>query len=245
MDGDRIQEQLEKWGAVLLVAFAVAWGISYKGFSGETLADAVKDVGAALVPIFAAMFAARLVRRDLPLEQRYLAEGERALRALQRAHPKVLQGPRYDREDYDPNEAGGKGGRYLFTCADPTAGGKDRKSSFVAVAPLAEGVVAVTVSKRNLKNLGISVDRLDEAQAVIEDAVKKLLVQPRYVDRFEILKSKVQRAAIVVDFDEESMGPKRFRAAVEAVVKEALGALLSLRVGSPPTPDGAAGTVDG
>ena len=28
MDGDRIQEHLEKWGAVLLVAFAVARGIS-------------------------------------------------------------------------------------------------------------------------------------------------------------------------------------------------------------------------
>jgi len=240
MDGDRIQEHLEKWGAVLLVAFAVAWGMSYKGLSGETLADALKDVGAALVPIFAAMFAARLVRRDLPSEQRFRAEGERALRRIQRANPTILQGPKYDRDGYDP-EAGGKGDRYLFVQALP----KKSRASLVPLSPLSEGIVAVTVSKKNLVILDRAAAGEVEARTAVRDAVTSLLAQERYVGRFEILESKNKRAAIVVDFDEDSMGSRRFRAAVEAVVDVAVKALLQLPTGPATSSDAATDSADG
>ena len=239
MDGDRIQEQLEKWGAVLLVAFAVAWGISYRGLSGETLADAVKDVGAALVPIFAAMFAARLVRRDLPLEQRYLAEGERALRAVQKRFPEILQGPKYDRKDYDPS---GGGDRYLFI--ETKRGGK--KASFVPLSPLAEGVVMISVSAQNLVNLGLDKTRSKEAQEAIHSAVMKVLTEGSFAGRYEILDSaKKERVAIIVDFDEQAMTVRSFGRAVQAVITAAVKALEGLPPASATAPAAATDEADG
>ena len=240
MDGDRIKEWAEKGGAVLIVVLAVAWGLSYKGLSGETLADALKDIGGAIVPVFAALFAARLVREDAPREQRYLAEGERALRAVQKRFEKKLQGPQYLREGYDP-EGGGKGDRYLFIQA--LAGRV--KASLVPLSPLAEGIVAITVSKQNLINLGRSTTPEEGAHAAVKTAVEAILQGGRFTGQFEILQSKNKRAAIVVDFDEEAMGVRRFRGAVEAVVTAAVEALLALpegpRVGTAPTVDEADG----
>ena len=240
MDGDRIQEHLEKWGAVLLVAFAVAWGISYRGLSGETLADAVKDVGAALVPIFAAMFAARLVRRDLPQGQRFLVEGERALRAVQKAHHAVLQGPRYNRDGYDL-DGGGKGDRHLFVQCLP----KKKRASFVPLSPLSEGVVAVAVAKTHLVILDRAGTSLDDARRAVRKAVEGMLQQKRYIGRFELLDSKNPASAIVIDFDEESMGARRFRSAVEAVVGEAVNALLKLPTGTAAASQPATDEADG
>lgn len=226
MDTGRLKEHLEQWGALLLVAFAVAWGISYRGFSGETMADALKDIGSAVVPIFAALFAARLIRRDLPPEQRYLAEGERALRAVQKKHDKFLQGPKYDRDGYDP-EAGGKGDRYLFVQALP----KKSRASLVPLSPLSEGVVAITVSKKNLVILDRARTSEDDARVAVHKAVVDLLQQRPFVGHFEILESKNRRAAVVIDFDEEGMGARRFRGAVEAVIDRAVQTLLELPVG--------------
>ena len=239
MPVERVKEHLEQWGALLLVAFAVAWGISYRGFSGETMADALKDVGSALVPIFAALFAARLIRRDLPPEQRYLAEGERALRAVQKKYDKFLQGPKYDRAGYDP-EAGGKGDRYLFVQALP----KKARASLVPLSPLSEGVVAITVSKKNLVILERARTSEGEARTAVRKAVVELLKQKPFMGHFEILESKNRRAAIVVDFDEGSMGIRGFRRAVEAVIDRAVQTLLELPVGPEATPASGDGGTD-
>ena len=211
---------------VLLVIFAVAWGLMYKGVTGETLADAVKDIGGALVPIFAAIFAARLVQKDLPAEQRFLVEGDRALKNVQNRHQDHVQGPKYDRDGYDP-EGGGTGDRYLFI---QKRGAKER-ASLVALKPLAEGVVAVTVSKKNLKILGRpyeSDEDVPRAQEDVRAAVTELMkkIDPQTA-LHEVLPAKSARVAIAVDLDEQAMSHRRFRRTVEQIVGVAIEALVS------------------
>ena len=227
---DDMKDKLNTWGAVVLVIFAVAWGMVYKGVSGETLADAVKDIGGALIPIFAAIFAARLVHRDLPAEQRFLLEGERAMEAVQGRHPDHLQGPKYDREGYDP-EAGGKGQRYLFI---QTRASKKR-ASLVALPPMSEGVVAVTISKGNLKYLGKADGEEDitNAMSAVNKALTALMgrLDPNGAEH-TCLEVK-GRVAIAVDLDERAMGPRRFRQTAEQLMEEALTTLLSLPDATP------------
>ncbi|MCB9530643.1 MAG: hypothetical protein H6700_02670 [Myxococcales bacterium] len=227
MDAERIREALEKWGAALLVVFAVAWGLMYRGISGETLADALKDVSGALVPVFAAFFAARLVRTDLAPGQRFLRAGEDAVRTVQSAYPSQLQGPKYDRQGYNP-EAGAKGGRYLFHQASTGR----RRASFVPVSPLSEGVVAITVSKLNLVILGRDGTPEDDARRAVKDAVLRELERlGRDALPHEVIDDVKGRTAIAVDFDEEAMGARRFRRAAERVMAAAHQAVLALPEG--------------
>lgn len=227
MDAERIREALEKWGAVLLVVFAVAWGLMYRGISGETLADALKDVGGALVPIFAAFFAARLVRADLAPGQRFLQAGEDAIRAVQSEYPSLLQGPKYDRQGYNP-EAGGKGDRYLF---HQVSTGRSR-ASFVPISPLSEGVVAITVSKKNLVILSRAGTPEADARRAVNDAVVRELERlGRDALPHEVIDDVKGRTAIAIDFDEEAMGARRFRRAVARIVAVAHEAVLALPEG--------------
>jgi hypothetical protein len=227
MDLDKRRQEWEVWGAAIVVSLAVIAGLFYRGINGETVADAVKDVGAAVIPILAAFVAARLVIRQMDPAERFSRAGEAALEDLQKRHADVLAGPKANKEDYD-SENPGKAGRYLFF----QMASQGRKAQFIPVLPLKQGVVEIRVPKTTLLQVGFDRDGLEQAQlqvlASVRSAVEKVL-QRDWPGVHEILTPKHPDIAIAVDLDETGLGPKRYRQAVAACGTAALEAVLSSR----------------
>ena len=217
MDRGKLKDRLNDWGAVVVVAAAVIWGMTYKGFSGETLADAVKDVGAALVPIFAAVLAARKVLSNEPIAEQCERVGEEALKAVQKRHPQLLSGPKYNRDSYDSEKPPGAG-RYLFV----QAGGKGQKGQLVPSRPFREGVVQVQVSKTSLIVLGLRELDLLEVQGALGEGIEAMLKARFPKASFELVPSKNPRVVRTLDFDEVELGARTFGRIVEAVAEEAM-----------------------
>ncbi|MBM4354845.1 MAG: hypothetical protein FJ109_13830 [Deltaproteobacteria bacterium] len=213
------KQNWDLWGVAAIVTVAVLAGLAFKGFSGETLADAVKDIGAVLVPILAATLAARLVVREMDPGQRFFRAGEEALIAVQRRNPAILSGPKPDKENYDP-ENPGKAGRYLFFQKNHTG----LRSQLIPVLPFKIGVVEIRVAKRTLQLLGTQTE-LEIVSGQVRQAVTAML-EREWSGLFEILETKNANVSIVIDFDEAKMGHRAFRKAVGQCAEAALEVLL-------------------
>ena len=234
MSGRREDNHWEVWGIAIVVSVAVIAGLFFKGFTGETVSDSVKDLGGALIPIIAAFVAAKLVTREMDPEDRFGHEGEEALRVVQKAHSGYLSGPKADKgEKYDPDNPGGKG-RYLFIQKP----GQGRRAQLTPVRPLRNGVVEIHVGGRAMQILGFAGKDKDphavklEYQKKVRDKVLETL-ESKYKGLFEVLfdgtgenESRKNNIALAFDFDEASMGPKAFRKAVVLCIEAALSALL-------------------
>ena len=214
------KQHMELWGVAAIVTIAVLAGLAIKGFSGETIVDAIKDIGEVLIPILAAVFAARLVTREMDPGGCFIRAGEDALKAIQKRRPGLLSGPKPNTENYDSDNPG-KAGRYLFFQKNH----RGERSQLVPVLPFVDGVVEVRVSKATLKLLSIS-ENLDTVSARVHDAVLKV-AERDYPGMSQLLESKNERICIALDFDEEKLGPKGFRKAVECCAGAALDALVT------------------
>ena len=221
MGSEDKQQHWELWGVAAIVTIAVLVGLTIKGFSGETVVDAIKDIGEVLVPILAAVFAARLVIREMDPEQRFVRAGEDGLRAVQKRHQTILSGPKPNTENYDSDNPG-KAGRYLFFQKNH----KGHRSQLVPVLPFTMGVVEVRVSKRTLQLLGLPMDELETFSKQVREAVLSSVVGTMSEDAYEVLESKNPNIAVAIDFDEEKIGPKKFRRAVELCTNAVLGVLV-------------------
>jgi len=220
MENNYRRESWELWGVAAIVSIAVLAGLVVRGFSGETVADAVKDIGAVLMPILAAALAARLVVRQMDPGQRFMQAGEDALRAIQKQHPTILSGPKPDKEGYDPDNPG-KAGRYLFFQKNHTG----NRSQLIPVLPFKIGVVEVRVAKRTLQLLGIT-EELEAVSGRVGEAVKAVL-ERQLQGTYEVLEVKSQNVSIAIDFDEGKLGPRGFGNAVERCAEAALDVLLN------------------
>jgi len=213
----------EVWGAALIVTVAVLVGIKYKGINGETLSEAVKDIGAAIIPILAAVVAARLVTKGMDPSERFLRVGEDALRCFQRKHPNLLTGPRASHDNYDP-EKPGKAGRYLFF----QKGAQAKKAQFVPVLPLREGVIEIRVPRTTLLQLGVEREALEQTQTEMLAAVRQAVIkelQTRWAGAFEILEHKHPDIAIILDVDEAMLGPRKYSKLIGNCLEAAYGAI--------------------
>ncbi|MFH1529508.1 MAG: hypothetical protein ABIK09_02110 [Pseudomonadota bacterium] len=221
MGSEDRQQHWEIWGVAAVVTIAVLVGLVIKGFSGETVVDAIKDIGSVAVPILAAVLAARLVIREMDPEQRFVRTGEDGLRAIQKKHPTILSGPKPNTENYDSDNPG-NAGRYLFFQKNH----KGHRSQLVPVLPFAMGVVEVRVSKRTLQLLGLPMDDLETISKQVREAVLSSVKSTMADDAFEVLESKNPNIAVAIDFDEGRIGPRGFRKSVLLCVDSALGVLL-------------------
>ncbi|MDD3925311.1 MAG: hypothetical protein PHT33_01485 [bacterium] len=209
MDIDKQQQNWEVWGAALVVSLAVTAGLLFRGISGETVADAVKDIGAALIPILSAFVTARLVVGRMDPSERFMMAGETALSDLRKRHADILSGPKASREDYDP-EKPGKAGRYLFV----QLAGQKNKAQFIPMLPLRDGIVEICVSKTTtMLLLGAERGAAEEAQtgafASVREAVEKLL-QRNWPDVHEVLPCKHSDIAIIISFGPKKNGARDF-----------------------------------
>jgi len=224
-----IRDQWDIWGVAAVVSIAVLAGLCFKGITGESIADGVKDIGAALIPILSAFVAARLITRQMDPSERIFHAGEDALARLQKRHPQRLSGPKANRENYD-DKSPENADKYLFIQKE----GKGRKAQLVRVPPLRDGVVEIRDPRTTLLILDTSLDakrpeELSKAQQSmlkkVSDAVETTLKRD-WAGTYELLQSKHQDIAIVIDFDEVKLGYKQFGKAVLACAEAAFDALL-------------------
>lgn len=221
MDIEKGNQNWEIWGVAIVVSLAVLIGLFFKGVTGESVSDAVKDIGAALIPILAAFVAARLVTREMDPAERFLRAGESSLDSIKKKHPDILSGPKASRENYDP-ENPGKVGRYLFFQK------KGQKAQFVPVLPFREGIVEIRVPMTALLQMGYEREGLEEIQKGILKKVNNEVenrLKRFFPDTYEILEHKHKDIAIAVDFSELKLGPRKFAKVVTCCVEAALDAL--------------------
>ena len=210
----------EVWCVAIVVSLAAIALLHYRGVNGETVAETIQNIGAAVIPILAAFVAARLVMRNMSLDEKCLHVGEDALRRLQAKNPGMLKGPKANRENYD-QENSGDVGRYIFFQRNNNG----RKAQFIPLQPLKDGIVEIRVPKMAMLLLGSEREGLETVQqdllAKVQASVKTML-ERNYPGSFEILSHKHEDIAIVVDFDESRLSLRRFGKAVEACADTAL-----------------------
>ena len=138
-------------------------------------------------------------------------------------------GIRYNRDNYDPEK--GKGMEYLFaTNADDKS---KLRVKFIPILPLEEGILTIYVQAATLADalhFGRGTVK-DEDIAKIQKEVKTTVTQIlelKFKGDFEILEGS-KDTAIVIDFDEQKMGKKKFANAIKECSEAAISILISLR----------------
>jgi hypothetical protein len=219
MNSEKANIEWEVWGAAVIVVVATLAGFHYRGFQGETVLEATRDIGTAVIPILTAFVTARLVMRNMSLEDRCQKAGEEALRRVQEKHPDLLSGPKANREKYDQENVDSQKRYFFFQRKN-----KGDKAQLIPLLPLKEGIVEIRVPKTTMLLLGCKREGLESLQrdllAKVREAVRTMLDRD-CAGSFEILEHKHEDIAIVVDFDESNLSLKSYGKAIEACAETA------------------------
>ncbi len=237
-------------GVVGTLAILVSLGL--KGTTAENVLDAVKDISGLVISIAVFLIASAISRKSRSI----LDVGVQALQKLQAKNAAVLIGPAYDKAKYLPDDSEAKtrmqylflkpvkGKKIAFIPLDPLAQGildiRISKGSLVAL-----GLAAETAA-----------GRLSECQEQVRAAVMKViaseakhftLVHPTNgaptahdgadgndedtaeKDSAKGAKTRYANSAIIVDFDEVAIGPRRFERMIVASGLAALQVLTGFR----------------
>ncbi len=145
---------------------------------------------------------------------------------MQKKHSDILIGPKYNRENYDPEK--GKGKEYLFI-ADDTPNSKQRVK-FISIPPLDEGVLSIYVQKGTLVyGLKYKSNEATESEIkVIQAAVKESVIEnleKKYKGCYELIENtpaNTPDVAIIIDFDEKKMTWKKYYDAIYQCAEQAI-----------------------
>lgn len=219
---------------------SIILSLGFKGLTLENILDAVKDIAGFIVGIAVFLVAVTLNRKS----RTYLDIAETALSKLQRGSNGNLEGPKFNSDDYVPGglektddpeknddpekklpDSKSKRMQYLFL----STRARGKKVPFIPLAPLAEGILDIQVSKSTLLTLGYepnpAKDPLLEEIAIVQSDVSRIvkLIVDKYEEDCQIVYSKdppiseasstlskYARSAIVIDFDEKALGPRKF-----------------------------------
>jgi hypothetical protein len=161
----------------------------------------------------------------------FLQIGKESLIHLQAKFPEMLLGPKYNREDYDPEK--GNGVEYLFI---KNGNSKSKlKAKFIPVQPLEEGVLTIYIQKATLV-YGLnyeSDDATPEAIQKIQAEVKRAIiekVESQFKNKYEVLDHKKSDAAVIIDFNEQAMTKKSFSKAIYECSETALLKILEYQL---------------
>lgn len=223
------------WVVAGVTSAAVIAGLSFKGVSGETVSDAVKDIGGTLLPLVGALVAAGMVTRKMDAEASVLEIAESALRRVQDKNRGRLTGPKSNKSE--PDDGGGKNevedgnedraNRYLFVQVSKD-GKKGKKGQFIPVAPLEDGILTIKIQRQALKSLGIEGD-LYVAQEHIIPVIRErvaAVAEKHWKNNHVLIPTKDKNVAINIDFDEGAMSKREFGKAVEQCAGAAFQFLL-------------------
>jgi hypothetical protein len=222
MEKEKINEVLS---IVLGVFSVIAIGgiLIQNKFTMDTIFNAIVNFTQVAVPVLAILVISIRMRK---INETYLKIGRSALEKLQKKHSDILIGPKYNRENYDPEK--GKGKEYLFI-ADDTPKSKQR-AKFITIPPLEEGVLSIYVQKGTLV-YGLkykSEEAIDSEIKVIQAAVKESVIdklEKKYKDCYELIENtpaNTPDAAIIIDFDEKKMTGKKYYDAIYQCAEQAI-----------------------
>jgi hypothetical protein len=208
---DNRKEQLIAVIFSIVGTLAILINLTIKGFDVENLLDAIKDLVGLLVTVAIFLVAYSISNKS----SSFIDVARAALKRLQEKMPDFLMGPRFNRDNYDPEK--GQGLEYLFITNN------DHKSKlrakFIPIQPLDEGVLAIYVQKGtlvyglNYASEQATVEEIKKIQLDVFNSVSDL-IQKKYAGSFEILPNSKDDTAIIIDFNEEKMGKKKFTKAV-------------------------------
>ena len=142
MEKEKINEVLSIMLGVLSF-FAIGGKLIQNDFTIDSIFDSVVNFSQVAVPVLAILFISIRMRK---INETYLKIGRSALEKLQKKHSDILIGPRYNRENYDPEK--GKGKEYLFIVDDNPK--SKQRAKFISIPPLDEGVLSIYVQKATL-----------------------------------------------------------------------------------------------
>ena len=209
MNKDKINEILTITLGVMSV-IAIMGLLINNNFDTNQVLGSIINFTQVAVPVIVLLVAMKIRRKS----ESYSEIGKKSLEKLQKMHPDILTGPRYNREGYDPET--GKGLEYLFV-KDIVKDSKNR-AKFIPIQSLDQGVLAIYIQKGTLAwglNYGegkVKEEEIEQIQNEIRYSVKELL-EKKYGDLFDILENK-NNSAIIIDFKELEMGRKLFSKAI-------------------------------
>jgi hypothetical protein len=147
---------------------------------------------------------------------------------IQKKNEDFLMGPRYNRENYDPEK--GQGLEYLFvTNTDPKS---KLRAKLIPIQPLEEGVLAIYIQKGtlvyglNYSSEQATPEEIKKIQLEVFNSVSEL-TQNKYAGFYEILPNSKDDTAIIIDFNEEKMGKKKFTKAITECTELAISKIKS------------------
>jgi hypothetical protein len=218
MEKEKINEVLSIMLGVLSVV-AIGGKLIQNDFTIDTIFDAVVNFSQVAVPVLAILFISISMRK---INETYLKVGRSALEKLQKKHSDILIGPKYNRENYDPEK--GKGKEYLFI-ADANSNSKQR-AKFISIPPLDEGALSIYVQKGTLVyGLKYKSNEATESEIkAIQLAVKKSVIdklEKEYTGCYELVENTPD-AAIIIDFDEKKMKGKKYHDAIYQCAEQAI-----------------------
>jgi hypothetical protein len=224
----KYNEHLEKvltalFGLIGMVAIFV--NLHLKGYSNENWLDAIKDVAGLIVVLAVFIASVRISRQSKTFTD--VAKSE--LEKLQVKYDDFLMGPRYNRDNYDPEK--GQGLEYLFVTNDKKK--STLRAKFIPIQPLEEGILTIYVQPATLAdalNYGrgnVTDDDIKKIKKEVKDSLTNRL-ENKFKGDFEIIDDS-KDSAIIIDFNEQKMGKKKFAKAISECTEVAVLKLKSFR----------------
>ena len=201
--------------ALGLMSFLAIIGLLIKSdFDTNELLSSVINFTQVAIPVLVLLVATTISKGAKSLTQ----IGKAAFATIQKKNVDLLIGPRFNRDNYDPEK--GKGLEYLFIKHhDPKS---KLRVKLIPIPPLDEGVLVIYVQKGtlvyglNYSSEQATPEEIKKIQTEVHDAVLKHLESKYAEDLYENVpfsKDKVD-TAIMIDFNEEKMGMKLFTKAI-------------------------------
>ncbi len=207
-------------------SLAILINLAIKGFTAENSLDAIKDLVGLLVTVAVFLVAYSISNKS----KSFIDVARAALKNIQEKMPDFLMGPRFNRDNYDPEK--GKGVEYLFvTNTDPKS---KLRAKLIPIQPLDEGVLAIYVQKGtlvyglNYSSEQATPEEIKKIQTEVFNSVSEL-IQRKYVGLYEILPNSKDDTAIIIDFNEEKMGKKKFTKAISECTELAISKIKSFK----------------
>lgn len=210
MNKDRINEMLSIALGIMSVLAIIGLLINSNFATNELLGSIVNFTQVA-IPVLVLLVATTIKKENKSFSQ----IGKEALMFIQKKNEDFLMGPRYNRENYDPEK--GQGLEYLFvTNTDPKS---KLRAKLIPIQPLEEGVLAIYIQKGtlvyglNYSSEQATPEEIKKIQTEVFSSISDL-IQRKYTGYFEILPNSKDDTAIIIDFNEEKMGKKKFTNAI-------------------------------
>lgn len=223
MKKDRIQEIVSISLGIMSVC-AIIGIIVRSNFDINEILESVINFTQVAVPVIVLLATIQWKRKSI--DQSQLTR--ELMQTIQKKYSDILSGPKYSRDNYDPEK--GQGKEYLFIGNLASK----QKAKFIPIQPLEEGILVIYIQKGTLVwGLNYSSETATKEEIIrirtqVNSAIKKIIID-EYSTLCEILPNTNDDWAIMVDFDENKMGQNKLGKAIEEFVECAIQTLNNLK----------------